>query len=117
MSETIKQPKLKPLSDYSDKRNHLNVVDNISIIIFYYIFLFFLFEFDFNAVKYTQRLATEYPPELRLVPELRWVPELRRVPGLIESTANPFSSHQVCFGWTSIVLSVYNVQQMQAKSP
>ena len=41
------------------------------------IFLFYSIRY-LNAVKYTRRLSTEYPPELR------------RVPGLIESTATVY---------------------------
>ena len=55
----------------------------MSIIIFPFFSIRYL-----NAVKYTRRLSTEYPPELR------------RVPGLIESTVTrKFVSDHSGVGW------------------
>ena len=72
MNDTNRQLKWKRISYYSNERHHVNEVNNAILYIYYY-FPFFSIRY-LNAVKYTRRLSTEYPPELR------------RVPGLIEST-------------------------------
>ena len=72
MNDTNRQLKWKRISYYSNERHHVNEVNNAILYIYYY-FPFFSIPY-LNAVKYTRRLSTEYPPELR------------RVPGLIEST-------------------------------
>ena len=73
MNDTNRQLKWKRISYYSNERHHVNEVNNAILYIYYY-FPFFSIRY-LNAVKYTRRLSTEYPPELG------------RVPGLIESTA------------------------------
>ena len=60
------------------RKTPCNEVNNAILYICYY-FPFFSIRY-LNAVKYTRRLSTEYPPELR------------RVPGLIESTVTKMGS-------------------------
>ena len=69
----------------------------LTIITFYviYLFIYLFWKFDLNMAKYTQRLPTEYPPELW------WVPSL------IESTASRCLLFYIIAVWLKICVYIF----------